>query len=728
MGWFEDQIKQRKINDNELMEDTFINIAGAVMGKKVFTALNNDRKVTQTALDEILKFYKVKSGEVPDHITDTDEQLEYLLHPHGMMRRTVTLSPGWHKDAIGAMLAIRKEDGLIVALIPAGLMGYCYIDPKTKKRVKITSKNEVLFDEEAIAIYKPLPLNEVKVGSLLKHMLGILSLSDFVMIIIAVLAATLLGLLLPRINNIIFSDVINSNSFTLLFAVAVFLICVSISILLIGGIKSLITTRISTKISVSVSAATIIRILSLPPDFFKKYSSGELSSRTQYISSLCSILINMVFSTGLTSLFSIIYITQIFTYATALVVPSIIILLMTVTFTIISSLAQTKISKKQMEYMSKENGVAYALISGIQKIKLTGAEKRAFAIWGDIYSKEAELKYNPPLFLKINSVISMTITLIGTIVLYSSAVLSEVSVADYYAFNVAFGMVSGAFVSLAGIAQSISQINPIFELVSPILKTVPEFSEDKEVLSKLSGKIEVNNLSFKYNEKLPLVLNDVSLTVNPGQYVAIVGKTGCGKSTLLRLLLGFETPTFGSVYYDNKDIKDIDLKSLRKNIGTVMQNDKLFMADIYSNIIICAPMLSIERAWEAAELAGIAEDIKRMPMGMHTMISEGSGGISGGQKQRLIIARAIAPKPNILFFDEATSALDNITQKKVSDSLDALKCTRVVIAHRLSTIKHCDRIIVIDSGKIVEDGTYEELLKLNGHFTELVKRQMTEQI
>ena len=246
---------------------------------------------------------------------------------------------------------------------------------------------------------------------------------------------------------------------------------------------------------------------------------------------------------------------------------------------------------------------------------------------------------------------------------------------------------------------------------------------NRQVVTRLRGGIELNNVSFRYSDTMPYVLDDLSLKIRPGQYVAIVGKTGCGKSTLMRILLGFEKAQKGAVYYDGRDIATMDLKSLRRKIGVVMQSGSLFQGDIYSNITISAPQLTLDEAWEAAEMAGMAEDIRQMPMGMHTLISEGQGGISGGQRQRLMIARAIAPKPRILMFDEATSALDNITQKTVSESLDKLKCTRIVIAHRLSTIRHCDRIIVLDKGKIVEDGTYEELLELNGFFSELVKRQ-----
>ena len=272
-------------------------------------------------------------------------------------------------------------------------------------------------------------------------------------------------------------------------------------------------------------------------------------------------------------------------------------------------------------------------------------------------------------------------------------------------------------------ATTFARIKPIFEMVSPLLETVPEAADNKKVVSRLSGGIELNNITFRYTENGPVIVDDLSLKIRPGQYVAIVGATGCGKSTLMRIMLGFETPQKGAVYYDGMDLATLDLKSLRQKIGTVMQNGKLFQGDIYSNIVISAPQLGMEAAWDAAEKAGVKEDIEAMPMGMHTLISEGSGGISGGQRQRLMIARAIAPKPRILMFDEATSALDNITQKIVSDSLDSLKCTRIVIAHRLSTIRQCDRIIVLDKGKIIEDGKYDELIAKNGYFASLVERQ-----
>ena len=390
---------------------------------------------------------------------------------------------------------------------------------------------------------------------------------------------------------------------------------------------------------------------------------------------------------------------------------------------VITALTQVRVSRQIMEKGAQENGLSFALISGVQKIKLAGAEKRAFAKWGRRYAEVSELIYHPPVILRANGAVTTAISLIGTIVMYYLAVQTRVSPSEYIAFNTAFGAVSAAFASLTGVALSVARIKPILEMAEPILKAEPESSENKSMVTKLNGNIELSNVYFRYDQNMPWVVNGMSLKIRAGEYVAIVGRTGCGKSTLVRLLLGFETPEKGAIYYDGKDLAGLDLRSLRRRIGTVTQNGSLFQGDIYSNIVISAPQLGLDDAWKAAELAGIADDIRAMPMGMQTMIAEGQGGISGGQKQRLMIARAVAARPKILIFDEATSALDNKTQKQVSDALDGLKCTRIVIAHRLSTIRNCDRILVLEGGRILEEGSYDELIARGGFFAELVERQ-----
>ncbi len=723
MGWFDEQIKDRMRADNEVFEDSFIRAAGVIMGRKLSAAMNDQRQAATDAIGEILKCYHIRPREVPDSITDMNDTLEFLLRPHGIMRRNVELEKGWYKDASGPMIGTLKEDGSIVALIPTGMTHYSYFDVKSGKRVMLNSKTEKLIDKEAIAFYKPFPSKKIGIAGLLRYIVENIRPSDIAMIVIATVAVTLIGFLTPKLNEMLFSDIISSGTVGGLLAIAVFIVCVSLSTLLLGTVKTMLMSRLTTRLSVSVEAATMMRMLALPASFFKNYGSGELANRSQYINALVKSLLDMILSTGLTSLFSLAYISQIFAYAPALVAPALAVIISTVLISVISATLQIRISQRQMELASKESGMSYALISGIQKIKLSGAEKRAFARWSNTYSKSAALLYDPPMFIKVNPVFTTAIGLIGTLIIYYAAIKSGVSVSEYYAFNVAYGMVSGAFTALAGIALTAAQIKPILEMAKPILEAEPEVAEEKQVVERLMGGIELNNVTFAYNPDMPNVLDGLSLKISPGQYVAICGKTGCGKSTLMRIMLGFEKPQRGGVFYDGKDLERIDLKSLRRRIGTVMQAGKLFTGDIYSNIVITNPRLTLDDAWEAAEMAGFADDIRSMPMGMFTLISEGQGGISGGQRQRLLIARAIAPKPRILMFDEATSALDNITQKTVSESLAKLKCTRIVIAHRLSTIKQCDRIIVLDKGKIIEDGSYDELIAANGFFAELVERQ-----
>ena len=368
----------------------------------------------------------------------------------------------------------------------------------------------------------------------------------------------------------------------------------------------------------------------------------------------------------------------------------------------------------------------YALITGIQRVRLSGSEKRVFAKWAQRYKKKTGAKFRLPFPAVAQNELVAAVVLAGTWWVYARGASSGLEVSAFAAFLSSFALATGSFTQLSQSSQQLSYLQPALRMAEPILQAVPETGSQKRALSGLQGGIELSHVSFRYTDDGPLILQDLSLTVRPGDYVAIVGRSGCGKSTLMRLLLGFETPETGSIAYDGIDLKEIDPVSLRRNIGTVLQNGKLFAGDIYANITVSAPWLSVEDAWRAAEMAGAAEDIRQMPMGMHTRISEGSGGISGGQKQRLMIARAIAPGPKVLLFDEATSALDNITQKIVSDSLNGLSCTRIVVAHRLSTIRQCDRILALDGGRIVEEGTYEELMAAGGFFADLVKRQQEE--
>ncbi|MDR1148470.1 MAG: NHLP bacteriocin export ABC transporter permease/ATPase subunit [Spirochaetaceae bacterium] len=722
MGWFENQIQERIKRDEADVAKSFYDLSSVVMGEnKNAKFLDNEHAKTKNAVEEICRYYKVSVGEMDEGAENIHKQLEHLLRNSGVMRRRITLNNVWWKDSVGALLG-ETINGDVVALIPS-LGGYSFFDYESGKRLKLNSQTAKNVKSGAICFYKSLPNRVLSIKDIINFMRANLVRSDILMILAASLAIALFGAFMPFITRLIFSDIIPSGDGLLIVSVSFLLAGVAISSFIMGITKSLLQTKITTKIDVALQSAVMSRMVDLPTQFFSRFSSGELSLRILSLSELCTLLGQVFLGVGMTGLFSLIYIAQIFTIAPPLAFPAIIAILLQVGVFAASIVLSQKKMRKTLKARAKVNGIIFALFSGIQKIKLGGCESRAFTRYAEKYKLQANQTYNPAVFLKIEQAFEGTAALLGMLFIYYAAARSGVSIAQYLAFSAAFGMTSGAMITLNGMAGFIAYIDPILEMVKPILETAPEINEDKKTIQKLNGSIELDNITFGYSEESPVVIDNLSMKVRSGQYVAIVGKTGCGKSTLMRLLLGFEKPRKGAVYYDGEDISKIDLKSLRKHIGVVLQNGRLFQGDIYSNITISAPMLTLDEAWEAAEMAGIAEDIRAMPMNMHTVISEGAGGISGGQRQRIIIARAIAAKPKILMFDEATSALDNITQKQVSDSLAGLKCTRIVIAHRLSTIKQCDKIVVLDNGRIVEEGTYDELTGRGGVFAELVKRQ-----
>lgn len=722
-SWFEDQIEERREADRQALEESFQDIAQVVLGQHIADKLGDELFVTKQAIDLVLKYYHLKPVELPDSILNGEEQIDYCLRHYGIMKRSIELKDLWYEDAYGPILGFFKDGGSPVALLPNSYQGYFYIDPASNTKVKLNKNTAQLFDREAICFYRPLPPKKLGISDLILYIKSNITMGDLAAVLIATLLTSLVGLLLPKITVALTGPVLFGGNPSALIGTTIFILSITISTQLITSMSGLLTERIKTKVTIGIESSMMMRILSLPVSFHRNYSPGELKSRSLAVNELCSLLEEIFLGSGLTALASLLYITQIFRYATPLVLPSVVIIIATVAVSVAVTLMHTIISKKIREHSAKESGLTYSIITGIQKIKLAGAEKRIFAKWLKLYAEGAELEYNPPTFLKINSVITTAITLFSTIIIYSIAVEQNISQSAYFGFTAAYGFVMGAFTNLSSIALSLAQIKPILDMAAPFLKTVPENADNKEILTDISGNVEIAHVSFKYDKDLPYILEDFSLKIKAGDYVAIVGQTGCGKSTLIRLLLGFETPEKGAIYYDGKDISHIDLSSLRKKIGTVTQDGGLFQGDIYSNIVITKPSLGVEEAMEAARIAGLAEDIENMPMGIHTVISEGQGGISGGQKQRIMIARAIAPNPKLLIFDEATSALDNVTQKKVSEALDKMGCTRIVVAHRLSTIKHCDRIVVIDGGHIIEDGTYEELIEKDGYFAELVARQ-----
>ena len=654
-------------------------------------------------------------------LDQTDRMLQDALRTSGIQCRRVSLEGLWYRDAAGVMVVVLdgKEP---VSLVPHGL-GYAWIDPKTGKKNRVGKKNVSRFGEEGFCFYRSFPARSLHLRDILFYMARSLELRDIILIICAMAFSTGLGMLVPAVSAMLFGPVLASGEASILPNALALLIGVAVAQALIGAAKSLVMDGVGTKLSRSIEAGTMARVLSLPASFFGDYSSGELTVIMGSFRSLAGMLQQVVLDTALSAVFSLAYLGQIFAITPSLGVPAILIisanLILTVTLTMVQLRVSRKSAKLTRDLIGWENGV----LGSVKTIRLFGVENHAFSTWASRYAASARLNYNGPLIMRLSGVISLAITLIGTIAIYGSSVASGISVSQYMAFNSAFGILLVAFQQLGGVAGTIADFKPQLENAEPIMKTQPEAYEKMPSIGSPAGRIELTDITFAYESGSKPVLDHFSLSVKPGEYLALVGASGCGKSTVMRLLLGFEQPQRGSVCYDGHDVTEIDMHDLRRHIGVVLQQSQLFKGDVFSNIVISAPWLTEEDAWRAAEAAGIAEDIRKTSMGMHAIVPEGGNGFSGGQKQRIAIARALVNKPDIIMFDEATSALDNDTQQIVTDSLDALGCTRIVIAHRISTIRNCDRICMLEGGRIVEEGKYEELMAAHGAFYELVKRQ-----
>lgn len=725
MSWFSEQIETRKHTDDASFESALRGIADAINRRYGLELTDANQQISE-ALSAVLAYYRIGAGGADDPEQTIIERLGRMRRVSGVEYRMVALKPDFYKTAIAPMIVVTKPDRRVVALIPSSFGGYHYTDDGGRRH-RVDAKAASGFEEQAYTFYKPFPERPLKAGDVLQYIVSVLNVGDFVSVILAFLSVTALGLFVPRITDLLFSEVLKTGSVQMLISLTVFFLCVTVSGAMLDIVRQLLMSRISVKIGASLEAATMLRLLSLPVSFFGRFNSGNLCNRVSQISRIAPIIVDLAISTGLTVVFSAAYVWQVFVFAPALVAPVLAVLAVQLLISVLMTRAGRKQSARELEYEAQESGRAFPILSGIQKIRLIGAEKRMFALWARSFAQRAAVTYNPPLILRTGAALSTAAGAFGTIFFYGAAVNSGVTTASYYAFTAAYSMVAVAFAMLAGAMQEGAGISSVIDNVAPILEAAPESSGKRTLSGPLMGNIELSHVTFSYDESDYPVINDFSLKVSAGQYVAIVGKSGCGKSTLIRLIMGFETPQKGSIYYDGHNIASIDMREARKQIGLILQDGKLLHDDIYSNIVLSNPGLGMDAAWEAAEKADIAEDIRNLPMQMHTLIGEGDAGISGGQKQRLLIARAVAGNPRILIFDEATSALDNITQRKISEILDSQKVTRLVVAHRLSTIRLCDRIIVMDGGRICEDGTYEELMQKDGLFAELVARQQVDE-
>jgi NHLM bacteriocin system ABC transporter ATP-binding protein len=470
-------------------------------------------------------------------------------------------------------------------------------------------------------------------------------------------------------------------------------------------------------------------LLNLPAGFFRRFTAGDLANRALGINRIQRLLSSAAVSSCVAGIFSIFNLALLFYYGGNLAYPAIGIILLSLVFATVCLVLQLKYQRTLFDVIGSIQSLTLQFIKGVGKLRVGGAEIRALHKWAGKYARQKELDLKTRYVTNTVGVFSSSMPLVASLIIFGWLALSRdqalisMGAGQFLGFNAAFTTILTAIFTTMIFLFPMLQVVPLFERIRPLLQEIPELEAGKAEPADLTGAIEAAHLFFRYAPDAPMVLKDVSLHVNPGEFAAVVGPSGSGKSTFFRLLLGFETPQSGSIYFDGRDLAGLDIQAVRRQMGVVVQTGKLQPGSIFQNIV-GATRLTLDDAWEAARMAALDKDIEAMPMGMHTFIGEDGAGLSGGQQQRLLIARAVVRKPRILLFDEATSALDNESQAVVSKSLKDLQSTRIVIAHRLSTIKSADRIFVLVAGEIVETGRYEELMALNGEFAELARRQI----
>lgn len=645
----------------------------------------------------------------------------------GFICRDILLEENWFKQDAGPILVYHNESRKPLVCVPKKPGVYLLWNPETDRFVRVNKEVASEIDPRAMVFYRPFPREEITMKKLIHFAKQDIQWRDVINILIFALLGTLVGLLTPYLNEKLFDLFIPLGDKPGLQGICAVVLACSLGNITFTVVKNLANFRALNRMKYSVQAAVLDRLFNLPESFFRDYDSADLGQRAMGVSQVFYTMASRVVNTGLTALFSLMYLWRMFKYTKELSWFSLAMLAVTMIIIVLIGMRELKYERQQMEIDGRVASMMYQFLSGISKLRIAGAENRALYEYLRSYTDSRQLDMRKEKYSLVVMMLSGTVSTLFSMVFYYIMVHQsiELSMGAFMGFTTAFGSFSGAMMELVTAGLEINAIVPAFDRMKPILETLPEQQEDAGMPGDLSGEIEVNNVTFSYHEDSPAVLRDLSFSIKPGEYIGIVGSSGCGKSTLLKLLLGFEKPQSGRIYYDGRDIDGIDKRELRKKFGVVLQNGGLITGSIHDNITITTPTATMEQVKQAVKDAGLEKDIADMPMGLHTVLSEGDGSISGGQRQRILIARAIVGKPKILFFDEATSALDNATQATVCESLDKLNATRIVIAHRLSTIINCDRIFVMDAGQIVESGNFDQLMAKKGLFYNLASRQLS---
>jgi len=640
--------------------------------------------------------------------------------------REIVLEDNWFRHDSGVILAYRESDNQPVACIPQGPYKYEVYIPADGTKQRLTKKICSGLKPKAFMFYRPFPDKPMKKKDLFLFGMSKVYKSDIVRLFLLALLGTLIGLLIPYMNEQAYDKFIPMGNSSGLAQIGILLLAFSLGNITFTIVKNLASFRSMNSMEYAAQSAAFDRLFNLPSSFYREYNSAELGQKIMGISTIYNILAQSLTTSLLSALFSLLYLWRMFKYSKKMTATSFILLVVVLAVIVIIGIRQTKHEKSKRNVDVDAQSDIFQYISGISKIRIAGAEDRA------LYRYLQKFTVSRGINRKKERMSLLVDTMIGSVQILFSALFFylmikkniNLTIGAFTGFTAAFGSFSGAMLTIVQNFLQINCIKPLYDDARPILETLPENSEDSAIHGKINGEIEISNLTFSYDKEEQPVLKDLSLHIRAGEYIGIVGSSGCGKSTLLKLLLGFEKPQIGKIYYDNRDIDELDKRELRKKFGVVLQDGGLISGSIYENIIITSPRCKMNRVNEVIREVGLEDDIKTMPMGLHTVVSENSGTISGGQRQRILIARAIVGKPKVIFLDEATSALDNVTQNMVVETLESINATKIVIAHRLSTVKKCDRIIVMDKGNIAEQGSYDELMERKGLFYNLAIRQI----
>ena len=660
--------------------------------------------------------------------SETPLRLADILDASGVRARRVKLKAEdrWWLSDSNAMLAFRAEDGKPVALIPGAAGRYREIDPSSRRGAPITAERAAALKEEAWMFYRPLPPGSADIRDLLRIGLHD-SAADLLRLVLSGLPAGLIKLLPALALGFSVNHVMQGGTPGAVYAVASGLAGFGLLGALLHLLQGTAITRLEGRSASRIEAAFWDRLLRLPAGILHRYPAGDLAMRGITFQNLRNGVQDIVVNSILSVIFLLPVFGLIFLYDGTLGLVALAFSLVSLLPMLLTGLRQTAPCRRMLAAARTVTGRLFQIIGGIAKLRMESAEGSAFAIWAREFRKQkrAELELGA-LEGQLQAFGAALPFLTGAVLLAAVSVTNGrvLPVGDFLVVYTVYITFQTAVARLGESFGAIAAMLPSLEQIRPLLAEIPEPAAEGEPIEHLGGEIQFDHVSFSYDPDGPANLDDVNIHARPGEFIAIAGESGSGKSTLFQIALGFERPTAGAVYYDGRDLRHLNLKQLRRKIGTVPQSVQLHTQDLWDNIVAHHEGATTEEVWQSSEAAGIDREIKAMPMGMMTPVGTSGSVLSGGESQRVTIARSLTRSPSIMLLDEATNWLDNESQAQVMKSLAELTCTRIVIAHRLSTLERADRIYVLRAGKVVESGSFDELMEVGGVFRDLVKRQL----